>query len=177
MKRLMILLTVSLWLFVSCQSAPDYLFVVTDETTDPSASQEEGVSETPAMTETDRVPDTSPLETPESDKAPESTTELRDVTEPETQPSGITLLSMSKTVKRGNQATVTVKGTAGITYTIKVYYATTVSQASGLEPKVAAEDGTVTWTWRVGSRTKEGTHKIEIIGGDHKLTLSFTTTA
>jgi len=167
MKRWLFFLLASLLLFASCQRVPDYLFVVSEEE---NSRQEEAAETEVEVT----VTETNTFETdpPVSITDPEETE-----TPSETQPNGITLLSLTETVKRGNQATVTVKGTPGMTYTITVHYATTISQASGLEPKMAGEDGTVSWTWRVGSRTNEGTHKIEIAGGDYTLTLTFTTTA
>lgn len=88
-----------------------------------------------------------------------------------------TLVSMTDTVSRGNQATVTIKGEPGKIYTITVYYPSSVSTAKGLEPKAADSNGKVSWSWRIGSRTSEGTHRIVITGGEEPLTLYLTVTS
>ena len=104
-----------------------------------------------------------------------TTTSVTTVSEAPT-PNALTLLSVSDPVKRGREATLTVQGTPNTTYSIAVYYATTASTASGLENKQADASGRVTWTWRVGTRTKAGSHRIEIRGGGELLTVYFTTT-
>lgn len=87
------------------------------------------------------------------------------------------LLFLTETVKRGEMATVTLRGIPGQTYVITVHYPSSISTASGLEPKIADENGEVSWSWRVGSRTSEGSHRIVIEGADQILTLSFAVTA
>ena len=99
------------------------------------------------------------------------------VTTPPMEEGDIVLLSITETVARGKTATLSIRGTPYVTYRIEVYYSTTVSSAKGLEPKAADADGTVTWSWKVGTRTKSGSHRIVIRGENGEtLSLSFTTT-
>ena len=95
-----------------------------------------------------------------------------------TEPAGnaLQLVKMDKTVARGEKTTLSIQGLPGETYGIKVYYSASVSKASGLEDKAADKDGNVSWTWRVGSQTKPGEHKIVISGGGETLTVYCTTT-
>lgn len=86
----------------------------------------------------------------------------------------IVLESMTNEVTAGDIATVTVKGEAGKEYSISVFYGSGISEASGLENKVADGSGRVSWSWRVGARTKSGSYKIEIRAVDALLTLYFT---
>ena len=92
------------------------------------------------------------------------------------EPGKITVTYLTENVKKGGRATLSVAGTPGITYSIAVYYSSSVSAAKGLEPKSADSNGNVSWSWRVGSRTKPGKHKIVISGGGESITLYFTTT-
>lgn len=120
------------------------------------------------------LPETTDFETTDPVTTNPVTTEPA-ITPPAT--AGFSLLSMTETVRRGNTATVTVQGEPGKTYTITVYYPSSVSTAKGLEPKTADEDGAVSWSWRVGSRTTVGTHRIEISDGVETLTLYVTVTS
>jgi micrococcal nuclease len=56
-------------------------------------------------------------------------------------------------VAPGDDASLTVKVTPTARCTITVTYNTGKSHARGLRPK---RGGTITWTWRVGTRTKPG---------------------
>jgi len=85
----------------------------------------------------------------------------------------IKLIDLTKTVEQGNQATITIKGTEGVEYNIEVYYKSGPSKAAGLEPKVAGSDGLITWIWKVGSRTSEGTYPIVVTGGGKELEVKF----
>ena len=85
----------------------------------------------------------------------------------------IKLIDLTKTVEQGNQATITIKGTEGVEYNIEVYYKSGPSKAAGLEPKVAGSDGLITWSWKVGSRTSEGTYPIVVTGGGKELEVKF----
>lgn len=69
---------------------------------------------------------------------------------------------VSSPVKAGDYATVTVKTVPGAQCTITVWYPSGPSTASGLEPKTADASGRVTWSWRVGTRTTPGTHRIVV---------------
>lgn len=107
---------------------------------------------------------------------------IRDKQNDETQPTesetdetgGIDLISLTSPVGRNETATVSIKGKPNTEYTIKVYYSTTASKASGLEKKTSGADGLVSWSWKVGGSTKPGTFKIVISGGGEKIETSFT---
>ena len=193
---------------VACEATPDYVFPMTDRNVsdtntlgtdsevdsrddhDSDAPPDGGTEIDPSDpdappdsdTETDSSdPDAPPdsgteIDPPDPDASPDSCTEI-DPPDPDA-PSGITVLSLTDNVSRGSNAFLSIRGIPGITYQIEVYYSTTISQAKGLEPKTADHDGTVAWSWRVGSKTKAGSHRIVIRGenGD-SLTLYFTTTA
>lgn len=189
-------LFVLFWLLiflVACEATPDYVFPLTDRNvsdtntlgTDSEVnSRDDHDSDAPpdGGTEIDPSdPDAPPdsgteIDPPDPDAWPDGVTET-DQSDPDT-PSGITVLSLTDNVSRGSNAFLSIRGIPGITYQIEVYYSTTISQAKGLEPKTADRDGTVAWSWRVGSKTKAGSHRIVIRGenGD-SLTLYFTTTA
>lgn len=92
----------------------------------------------------------------------------------------LTLESHTASVEAGCDGRVSVFGQAGAEYKIKVYYASGVSTAKALSPKVAAEDGSLIWEWTVSSRTKPGTYKIIVVRADDErdmITLPFEVTA
>ena len=88
----------------------------------------------------------------------------------------IALQSVTSPVKRGSTAYMEIKGTPGVEYSIVVRYSTSVSKAADLVPKVADENGLVTWKWRVGSRTTPGTYTITVTGGGDTLETVFVVT-
>ncbi len=147
---------------------PSRVSAETAETTVPA------IVGTPAETEKPIAAETSVIapETDLPDDRPETAA-------PEAEPpqnAVLSLLSVTDPVAPGGKARLTISGQPGVTYTIAVFYPSGVSSAKGLESKQAGADGTVTWEWRVGSRTKAGKHRIEITGGGESLTLDFTTT-
>lgn len=71
----------------------------------------------------------------------------------------------SLVVYPGEDTRLTMIGTPGAQYNISVYYSSGASKAKGLEPKTADENGSVSWTWKVGSSTKSGQYKI-VVSGD-----------
>lgn len=147
-------------------------------TVTPSATTEEATTAPPAASSVTTVPSTTPAVTtapPVSSATVTSPSDEPVVTAPSD--GTLHLLSLTETVARGKEATVTVQGVPGRTYTITVYYPSSVSTAKGLEPKAADTDGVVSWSWRVGSRTSEGSHRIEISDGEELLTLYFTVTS
>lgn len=87
---------------------------------------------------------------------------------------GITFVSYPATVSRNQNATVTIKGAPNTTYSITVYYKSGPSEAEGLEAKVSDGDGYVSWSWKVGGRTSEGTFRIVVSGGGVSETVYFT---
>ena len=100
------------------------------------------------------------------------------VTEPPELPVGsLKLVEMTETVSAGKKASVTVKGLPNTEYSITVTYATSVSEAKGIEEKYTDNNGIVSWEWRVGNQTKPGEYKIEIQCKTEKITLYFKVTA
>lgn len=92
----------------------------------------------------------------------------------------LTLESHTASVEAGCDGRVSVFGQAGVEYKIKVYYASGVSTAKALSPKIAAEDGSLVWEWTVSSRTKPGTYKIIVVRADDErdmITLPFEVTS
>ena len=85
----------------------------------------------------------------------------------------ICVLSLTTPVRINQRATLSIRGNAGSTYSIMVFYATTASTAKGLEDKVADAFGQVTWTWKVGARVKPGRYRIVVKGGGHEQTFWF----
>lgn len=91
--------------------------------------------------------------------------------------SGITVTDAAGTVEAGSNASITIKGKPSTRYTISVYYSNGASTANGLEAQNSDSSGSVTWSWKVGPKTKAGTHRIVIEGGGDKLETNFVTTA
>ncbi|MBE6622018.1 MAG: hypothetical protein E7630_03590 [Ruminococcaceae bacterium] len=179
--RCFVPLFVLFWLLiflVACEATPDYVFPLTDRNvSDTNTIGTDSEVDSRDDHDSDAPPDGgTEIDPPDPDAPPDSDTET-DSSDPDA-PSGITVLSLTDNVSRGSNAFLSIRGIPGITYQIEVYYSTTISQAKGLEPKTADHDGTVAWSWRVGSKTKAGSHRIVIRGenGD-SLTLYFTTTA
>ena len=85
----------------------------------------------------------------------------------------ICVLSLTTPVRINQHATLSIRGNAGSTYSITVFYATTASTAKGLEDKVADAFGRVTWTWKVGARVKPGRYRIVVKGDGHEQTFWF----
>lgn len=146
---------------------------------DVTADISESDTDTYAIIETVDITTESVIETLES-----VITTHEIVTEPVTNPPVVTeapaqvldIISVTSPVECGSMATLTAKGKPGVEYDIDVVYKKTESKASGLENKTAAADGTVSWTWKVGSGTTPGTFSIYVIGGDESAEIKFTVT-
>lgn len=74
----------------------------------------------------------------------------------------VRLVSITSPVATGSMATLTVAVSPGRRCSIAVYYSTTASHAQGLSPK---SGNRITWTWKVGSRTKPGRWPIVVSCG------------
>ena len=86
------------------------------------------------------------------------------------------LVSKTSPVKAGANATLTVRVSPSRACTIAVFYTTVKSQAKGLNKKTPI-GGRVTWTWKVGSNTLPGRHRIVVsCGSAGTLNTSFVTT-
>lgn len=181
-----------------------YKVYLTDGTVDKILLQTETKNEKPKDTSTE-VPNTSKNETTEdpqkstetetppindsNDKnqssADENTEKNEDTppavtqTPPETTPSkgenSIKLLSLTSPVSRNQKATLEIKGKPNTLYKISVYYSSGASTASGLEAKTSDSSGYVSWTWKIGAKTKAGNHRITITGGGDTLETSIET--
>ena len=166
-------LSVFLCAVLLCSCAPtDYISVVPEESI--SGAVMSVAPEPPYGTEKDFTEPTSYI--PDSTSGGDAQTEKPTETTAVREPGKIVVTYLTDSVKKGSKATLSVTGTPGVTYSIAVYYSSSVSAAKGLEPKSADSNGNVSWSWRVGSRTKPGKHKIVISGGGESITLYFTTT-
>ena len=88
----------------------------------------------------------------------------------------VRLVSRTSPIDAGSYATLTVKVTPARACSIRVYYTTVVSKAKGLNRKTP-KGGRVSWTWKVGSSTKPGRHRIVVsCGSAGTLNTSFVTT-
>jgi hypothetical protein len=87
---------------------------------------------------------------------------------------GIQLISLTSPAFVNNPATIKIQGKANTEYTISVYYSTGASTAKGLEAKTSDANGVVSWTWKVGGRTKPGNYRIVIKGGGETFETYFT---
>lgn len=96
--------------------------------------------------------------------------------EPAATTAGISVTKNPGTVQAGSNASLSIKGKPNTSYSINVYYSTKASDAAGLSKQTSDSSGNVTWKWKVGPKTKAGSHRIVIQGGDDKIETSFTTT-
>lgn len=92
------------------------------------------------------------------------------------EPTSISLDYLTTPIKINAKATVRIKGKPDTEYKISVFYSSAASTAKGLEAKISDGDGMVSWTWKVGARTKEGDFKIVISGGGETFTTYFRVT-
>lgn len=104
--------------------------------------------------------------------APEPDPIIQPVTtdsEPQDNTAVLSLISFNSPITRGNTATLKIQGRPDTVYSIALYYSSGKSSASGLEDITSDSNGNAEWNWRIGSRTKTGTYKIEIKGGGETL--------
>ena len=88
---------------------------------------------------------------------------------------GIYISKVSRSVENGCMATLSISGKPNTTYTATVYYSSGKSEAEGLGSKKSNGLGDVTWSWKVGTRTKPGIHSIVISGGGYTARTTFRT--
>ena len=69
---------------------------------------------------------------------------------------------INKNIVRGKESEIKIKGEANKEYSIKLYYASGISKAKGLESKISDNDGYVTWNFKVASNVKKGKYKFII---------------
>lgn len=135
------------------------------ETTCPELTLAETTEPTTLPTESTTQPTTVPTTQPETEP-----TEAELV---ETEYSGLTITDWSQTVSPGDTGFVTIQGKPGVTYTITVTYKSGPSKAKGLDPQAADDRGTVTWNWKIGSKTSAGTFSITVSGGGETRKVTF----
>ena len=86
------------------------------------------------------------------------------------------ILSVTSPIGGGQNATLSAKGKPNTAYDIKVVYSSGESSAKGLEDKTSDANGNVSWTWKVGAKTKPGTYTITVKGGGETDTIKITVT-
>lgn len=115
----------------------------------------------PTEPSTTNAPTQAPTETEPTNAPTQAPTEP-----PAQSPSAaIVFIQWPEVIQRGTEGTVTIKGEPNTRYSIQVYYKSGPSTAAGLEDQISDENGYVTWTWKVSSRTGVGTFKIVVTGG------------
>ena len=77
-------------------------------------------------------------------------------------------------IPAGSNATISIHGAPNTEYSIAVYYSSGKSKAEGLHAKTSDASGNVSWTWKVGTKTKPGTYKVIIVGGNQTIETSIT---
>ena len=92
----------------------------------------------------------------------------------ENSPTTLQLVSLTAPIAAGSKATLIAHGCAGTEYTISVRYASGESTAKGLEPQVADENGTLSWTFLVSSRVAAGEYPVTVCGGGEQLSCTLT---
>ena len=74
----------------------------------------------------------------------------------------VRITSLTSPVSRGSFASLGARTKAGAACTITVEYKSGPSSAAGLGPKTASGTGSVSWTWKVGSRTTVGSWPVTV---------------
>jgi competence protein ComEC len=74
----------------------------------------------------------------------------------------INVVSLTSPIAPGGTSRLTINTIPGAACTITVYYKSGASQAAGLGSQTAGENGDVTWSWKVGSRTTPGIWSIVV---------------
>ena len=143
-----------------------------NETELPDDTSEETIIESPAITPAPPVVTEPPV--PETMPEPPI---IAKPPAPETSPPEpvLKLVSVTSPIFNGESATLVIIGKPNTEYTISVYYPSGLSESKDLEAKISDNDGNVSWTWKVGTTTSEGEHKITISGGGETINTSFTT--
>lgn len=72
------------------------------------------------------------------------------------------ILSVTSPVARNETATLSARTVPGAQCTIAVYYSSGASKAAGLEPQTSGESGAVSWSWKVGGNTNDGSYRIAV---------------
>jgi hypothetical protein len=78
------------------------------------------------------------------------------------EPLPVKVVTLSATVRRGDNASISVQTVAKAACTIAVRYKTGLSTAAGLTRKTADGAGRVGWTWRVSTTATKGKWPITV---------------
>lgn len=107
-----------------------------------------------------------PVASPKPKSTPKPTATPRPTATPKPSPKPVALtvriVASPGTVSPGSYASVSAATSAGATCSIEVDYASGPSKAAGLVMKTVPSSGTVSWTWKVGTRTTAGTWPVYI---------------
>jgi len=85
----------------------------------------------------------------------------------------LAFVSVPNSVKRGEMASITVKGEPGEFCSIAVHLSGGVSKAKGLEPAETDENGFITWSWKISKQTKPGQVQITVVCGGKTANTTF----
>lgn len=83
------------------------------------------------------------------------------------------LISVTSPISPGSNATISIQGIPNTDYSIVVYYKSGASEADGLYPKTSDTSGSVSWSWKVGTRTTPGIWYASISGGGQTIRVDF----
>jgi micrococcal nuclease len=76
----------------------------------------------------------------------------------------VKIVSLTSPISGGKQATIEVATVPNASCKIVVTYDSGPSAAKGLEPKTADANGSVSWTWNVGTTTTPGKWPVAVTG-------------
>ncbi len=128
-------------------------------TTLASTTTTKATTTTTLATTTTQAPTTTTTQATTTTTQPTTTTQAPTST---TQELTLEIISVTSPVSPGQFATLTAQTAPGANCSIEVIYKSGPSHAAGLIPKVAGSDGSVSWTWKVGTRTTPGTWPITV---------------
>lgn len=80
--------------------------------------------------------------------------------------SEIQLVGISENVSPGSRAYIKVQGKPNTEYSITVEYKSGYSEAEGLYSKNSDNSGYISWNWKIGTKTSEGTYPVTITNED-----------
>jgi hypothetical protein len=146
------------------QAPPRAPPTTTPLTTTPPATTPPTTTPPTTTPPTTTPPTTTPPTTTPPTTTPPSTTELT-----------LEIVSVTSPVSPGHNATLVARTAPGANCDITVYYKSGPSTAQGLYPKTADSNGSVSWTWLVGTRTTPGSWRIVVTATLGGKTVSQTT--
>lgn len=85
----------------------------------------------------------------------------------------VEIASITSPINAGETATLRAKGKPNTEYRITVRYSSGVSKADGLETKTSDSNGNISWSWKVGAKTKAGTYSATVSGEGKSVSTDF----